>query len=113
MNELKEILEDNIKIVEHYGVKAQIPVWIEEMSELTKVLCKWFRKYDKLNGDINLQLLNDMKEEITDVMICLDQLRYTIQYGEDDLMKEYKYKVDRQIRRIAEELDDNNDCRGY
>ena len=54
-----------------------------------------------------------MKEEITDVMICLDQLRYTIQYGEEDLMKEYKYKVDRQMRRIAEELDDNNDCRGY
>lgn len=103
MNELKETLENNLKIVEHYGVKAQIPVWIEEMSELTKVLCKWFRKYDKLNGDINLQLLNDMKEEITDVIICLDQLRYTIQFAEDDLMKAYKFKVDRQLQRIASE----------
>lgn len=112
MNESKELrktLENNLKIVEHYGVKAQIPVWIEEMSELTKVLCKWFRKYDKLDGDINLQLLTDMKEEITDVIICLDQLRYTIKYAEDDLMKEYKYKVDRQLRRIAEEIADKNE----
>lgn len=103
MNEWKETLEDNLKIVNHYGVKAQIPVWIEEMSELTKVLCKWFRKYDKLEGDINLQLLSDMKEEITDVTICLDQLKYVIQYMEDDLMKEYKWKVDRQLKRIAGE----------
>lgn len=109
MNEFKEVLKKNTEIVNHYGVKAQIPVWIEEMSELTKVLCKWFRKYDKLNGDINLQLLADMKEEITDVIICLDQLRYIIKYAEDDLMKEYKYKVDRQLRRIAEEVADKNE----
>ena len=106
MNEYKETLENNIEIVNNYGVKAQIPVWIEEMSELTKVLCKWFRKYDKLEGDINLQLLSDMKEEITDVTICLDQLKYVIQYMEDDLMKEYKWKVDRQLKRIAGEEDE-------
>ena len=101
--ELKEVLENNIKIVKYYGVKNQIPVWIEEMSELTKVLCKWFRKYDELEGDINLQLLSDMKEEITDVMICLDQLKYHILYTEDDLMKEYKWKVNRQLDRIEKE----------
>lgn len=101
--ELRELLEKNIKIVDHYGVKNQIPVWIEEMSELTKALCKWLRKYDKLEGDINLQLLSDMKEEITDVTICLDQLKYVIQYMEDDLMKEYKWKVERQLERIEGE----------
>lgn len=106
MNESKELrktLENNLKIVEHYGVKAQIPVWIEEMSELTKNLCKWLRKYDELEGDISLQLLADMREEITDVTICLDQLKYTIAFMEDDLEKEYKYKVDRQHQRIANE----------
>lgn len=82
---------------------------MNESKELRETLCKWFRKYDKLNGDINLQLLTDMKEEITDVIICLDQLRYIIKYAEDDLMKEYKYKVDRQLRRIAEEVADKNE----
>lgn len=103
MNEIRETLENNIRIVNNYGVKAQIPVWIEEMSELTKVLCKWFRKYDKLDGDINSQLLNDMKEEIADVVICLDQLKYILQFNEDELMKLYKFKVDRQLNRMENE----------
>lgn len=106
MNELKEVIEKNIEIVKHYGVKAQIPVWIEEMSELIKVLCKWARKYDKLEGDINSQLLSDMKEETTDVIICLDQLRYVIGFMEDDMMKEYKFKVERQLERIAGETNE-------
>ena len=100
--EWENTLEKNIQIVDYYGVKSQIPVWIEEMSELTKVLCKWSRNYDKLEGDINSQLLLDMKEEITDVTICLDQLKYVIEFFEDELMKNYEYKVDRQFKRIEE-----------
>lgn len=106
MNEEKEYvstLKKNIEIVEHYGAKKQMPIWIEEMSELIKEICKWARKYDELEGDINLQLLSNLKEEITDVTICLDQLKYIIHYKEDDLMKDYKWKVDRQQKRIEEE----------
>jgi hypothetical protein len=43
MNEEKELintLKKNIEIVNHYGVKKQMPIWIEEMSELIKVICK-------------------------------------------------------------------------
>lgn len=104
--ELKEVLEKNISIVNHYGVKKQMPIWIEELSELTKVICKWLRKYDQLEGDISESLLNDMKEEITDVTICIDQLRYILNFTEDDLMQEYKFKVERQLKRIEEELKD-------
>lgn len=102
----KEILKNNIQIVKHYGVKNQIPVWIEEMSELTKVLCKWFRKYDILEGDINIQLLNEMKDEITDVTVCLDQIKYIIQFMEDELMDNYERKVNRQLQRIEKEKND-------
>jgi len=101
--ELRELLEKNIKIVDHYGVKNQIPVWIEEMSELTKVLCKWSRIYDRLEGDIDSNLLNALKEEIADVVVCIDQLRYMINYDEYELMEQYKNKVERQIKRIEEE----------
>ena len=101
--ELRELLEKNIKIIEHYGVKAQIPVWIEEMSELTKALCKWSRIYNKLEGDIDSNLLNSLKEEIADVIVCIDQLRYMIQYDEQELMEQYKNKVERQLKRIEGE----------
>lgn len=106
MNEEKELintLKKNIEIVNHYGVKKQMPIWIEEMSELIKVICKWDRKYDELEGDITLQLKADFYEEITDVSICLDQLKYILNFKEDDLMNEYKFKVERQLKRIAGE----------
>ena len=93
--EIKETIENNISILNYYGINAQIPVWIEEMSELTKVLCKWLR-----NGKIPA---DDLKGEIADVVVCLDQLKYAIDYMEDELMEQYKAKVDRQIQRIDEE----------
>ena len=98
----KEILENNIKIVKYYGTRKQMTIWIEEMSELTKVICKWNRKYEELEGDLTPKLLSEFQEEIADVTICLDQLQYAIGYKEDDLMKEYKYKIERQLKRIEE-----------
>ena len=92
--QIKETIENNISILNHYGINEQIPVWIEEMSELTKVLCKWLR-----NGKIPA---DDLKEEIADVVVCLDQLKYAIDYMEDELMEQYKFKVDRQMQRIEE-----------
>lgn len=106
MNEEKEYrdtLKNNIAVIEYYGIKKQMPVWIEEMSELTKNICKWARKYDELGGNIPPQLFCDLREEITDVTICLDQLKYAIHFIEEDLMKEYKWKVDRQLKRIEEQ----------
>lgn len=106
MSEEKELintLKKNIEIVNHYGVKKQMPIWIEEMSELIKVICKWARKYDELESDITPQLKADFYEEITDVSICLDQLKYILNFKEDDLMNEYKFKVERQLKRIAGE----------
>lgn len=95
--EIKKTLENNIEILNYYGISSQIPVWVEEMSELTKVLCKWTRK-----GQLTEQMLMDLKEEIADTMVCLDQLIYCIGYMEDELMEQYKAKVDRQIKRIEE-----------
>ena len=99
--QIKQTLIDNITILEHYGVEKQIPVWIEEMSELTKVLCKWQRK-----KELNRELIANLNEEISDVIICLDQLRYYIGDNEKDMMDRYKAKVDRQIQRIEKEQND-------
>lgn len=100
--ELRELLENNIKIVNHYETLEQLPVWIEEMSELTKVLCKWNRKSKTLK-EIDTELLEQIKEEITDVTICLDQLRYVIGFDEEEMLNIYKSKVERQLKRIEEE----------
>ena len=100
-----QALENNLKIVEHYPTKDQIIIWIEEMSELTKELCKWYRKYDEAEGDIAPPLLKNIKEEVTDVTISLDQIKFLIRFLEDELMEIYKQKTDRQLKRIEKESD--------
>lgn len=91
---MEEALENNIKILNYYGYKKQKIVWIEEMSELTKELCKWERK------GLTKELEEHIKEEITDVIICLDQLKNVLNYTDDELIKEYNFKVERQLERI-------------
>ena len=73
------------------------------MSELTKVICKWARKYDELEGDLTSQLKADFLDEITDVTVSLDQIKCAINLLEKDLKKRYKWKVNRQLERIKNE----------
>ena len=90
--------EKNIKNFKYYGIKKQMPVWCEEMSELTKEICKWARKgeYDKI-------LLDNLKEKIVDVIVCLDQIIYAIGLEQEEIKERYKYKVERQKNRIDDE----------
>lgn len=107
-NDYKEILKNNINLIEYYNTKDQFVIWIEEMSELTKEICKWYRVYDELNGDITPQLLENIKDEVTDVTVALDQIKYKIHFVEEELMKHYKMKTDRQLERKKNETKNKN-----
>ena len=54
------------KAIDTYGEESQAKMMIEEMSELTKALCKWFR------GETEK---SHILEEMADVQIMLDQMR--------------------------------------
>lgn len=73
-----------------YGERAQVLMVIEEMSELTKEICKHFR------GRPNIEELAD---EVADVTIMLEQLRLI--YGLNDLVCEH---MDMKIIRLKERL---------
>lgn len=59
------------KAIETYGIDAQCLMAIEEMSELTKAICKESRARGK---DNYVLVLANLAEEIADVRIMLDQL---------------------------------------
>ena len=65
-----------------YGEESQMRMMIEEMSELTKELCKLFR------GEGNT---GHILEEMADVQIMLDQMRMI--FG--DTSEQEKAKVER------------------
>lgn len=80
-------------IANHYGKENQVLIAIEEMSELTKELCKYYRRYDRRREII---------EEISDAEIMLEQLKELFNC-ETDVSKVIDFKLDRQMRRIEQE----------
>ena len=84
----------------HNGKDTQTDMAIEEMSELTKALLK-FRRYEK--GDrtcgIGRDLIDNVREEIADVQIMLDQMKLIYGFNEGVL----QYKINRLKKRLQEE----------
>ena len=86
----RKVLEKAISV---YGPHLQKVVAIEEMSELTKEICKEIRNGEEVYSIINLI------EEIVDVSIMLEQLKMI--YGGDDL---YKFVYNQKMNRLRERL---------
>lgn len=94
----QELLEKNYKILEHFGIDRQIIIWIEELSELTKELCKRSRK-----GCFTVESLRNTELEVTDVQVCLDQIKKAINYSLKQQEEDYNFKVNRQLKIIKGE----------
>ena len=86
-NERVEIYEEAIR---HFGQSMQCLVAIEEMSELTKALCK----NERWMGD-----LENIAEELADVTIMLEQLRLIFNCNE--MVIEF---MDRKLERLQERI---------
>ena len=94
--------KDKIKqIADQYGAYPQSIQAVEEMAELTQALTKFWR----YSGDTQ-SIINGLKEhvfeELADAKIMLAQLEYLF-VGEEQVNEFVKKKIDRQLRRIAEE----------
>lgn len=90
--ERQQILQDAINT---YGLEPQVDMAIEEMAELIKALLKLRR--DKSSGDYNV------REEIVDVQITLDQLK--IIYGWESEIEAQK------LGRLWEAIKDEQESR--
>lgn len=80
-------------IADHYGLRSQMRQLIEEMAELTQVICK-AERYD-------LDTVRDhLVEEIADVEIVLEQVDYLL--GDSEVQRIKAAKIERQKRRIED-----------
>ena len=97
-NELRLLNKKQVKVepilqayIDKYGEDHRCKMAVEEMSELTKEICKHFRGNDNLDH---------IAEEIADVEIMLDQLK--MMFGLEEKTKAYrKYKIKRMVERIG------------
>lgn len=88
--------ESCVHIANHYGVDSQVLMAIEEMSELTKEICKYKR------GNDNREKLID---EIADVKIMIEQVEYLFKLSKEVNLR-VDYKLQRQLRRIENKRGD-------
>ena len=94
--------EDLLKIIDNYGVKHQTTIWIEELSELIKEICKWQRNYDNWEGDLPQKNYNNLTKEMADVENILDQMKIVLN-NNLKVLKERNKKNKRQLKRMKNE----------
>ena len=88
--EVEQVLKN---IAEHYGYELQREQFVEECSEAILAVQKC--KRGKSGA------FENFKEEVADVLIMAEQMRYFI--GKDTVDKIINAKLNRQLQRIKEE----------
>ena len=83
-------------IANHYGFESQSRQLIEEMAELTQAINKHWRNH--FCKDTETKIV----EEIADVEICLEQIKFLIGCGAK-VEEKHCEKIIRQLKRISEE----------
>lgn len=80
--------------IDRSGIESQRLMCIEEMSELTKELCK----LERCNSpEKEANVIANIQEELADVLNMAEQLEYY--YGNDVVEKIRKEKIDRELKR--------------
>ena len=91
----KDLYERNIK---YYGIEQETTIAMEECSELIQAISKC-----KRYGCIN-KYRENLIEEMTDVLIMIDELKMIYQISDVDISDIRQYKMNRQSYRIKNNL---------
>ena len=95
--------EDLLKIINNYGVMPQLKYFQSEVFELNEAIIK-YENYRKTNAEfIREHYIDHIKEEIADVMVMLKQFQYYYGIEDKEIEDIMKFKIERQLSRIAKE----------
>ena len=91
-------------IADFYGFDAQSRQCIEEMAELTVALNKYYMVVNEMNYVYEHEkCISNILEEIADLTIMLEQMKYLLNIYEDDIETIINRKIQRQLERIENE----------
>lgn len=96
--------EENKKVGKYYGYEAQSNQLIEECAELIQAVNKYRRASTSLGIPVEEEkkaiAFDNLKEEIVDVEIMLEQIKYLLEIDEEEMAAIKLYKVNRTVERI-------------
>lgn len=98
-----KISEMNLETAKYYGYEAQSNQLVEELFELQAV-----NKYRRVETGLGQPVAEDKKaiardnlvEEIADVELMLEQVKYLLQIPEDEILAVKTFKVNRTRERM-------------
>lgn len=91
--------------IDAYGEEAQLDMAIEEMSELTKAICKYKRYFKTADAKEKERLTSDIIEETADVALNIEQLAYM--FGKEKVEEMKDYKLQRGLAKAKSGLKEN------
>ena len=92
--------ENALNIILHYGLKHQIRKFAEESFELVEALIN-----SKTTSPKDAE---HVAEEIADCCVLIEQFKTLFCFSDDEITAIANSKIERQIKRIKDEKDDNN-----
>lgn len=102
----KRVSDLNKENAKYYGYEAQSNQLVEECAELIQAVSKYRRAVTGLGQPVDEHkkavALENLIEEIGDVEIMLEQVKYLLQIPEDDLDAVKLFKVNRTRERILQ-----------
>lgn len=98
-------MQDKIKrIANHYGLAKQQRQLAEECGELIQATSKYMRfQEESYASTVDWTYLQNVIEEIADVEVMLDEIKYLLHINSDAIKAIKEKKVNRQIERIEKE----------
>ena len=88
------------KIADTYGYDTQSRQLIEEMAELMVAINKMWREGMRTDYFYSELKKKDIAEELADVTIMLEQIKYLLQISDADIDQIIDQKLNRKLERI-------------
>lgn len=106
----KEFYHETLdKMTATWGAESDYRVCIEEMSELTKELCKFMRYSRNDKSEENDKKLDEIRkniiEETADVLICANHMKRL--FGEKEVEDVMDYKIQRGRQRVEKYIEEH------
>ena len=99
----KDLVKKISQLIKINTTQNILTITIEELAELTQVICKLKRltNQDKALRKEEKQILEDLKEELSDVYLLLEQIKILTSINDYEIERRISEKIKRTFEKVG------------
>ena len=99
----KDLAEKISQLIKINTLQNILTISIEELAELTQVICKLKRltNHDKTLRKEELQIFGELKEELADVYLLLEQIKIIANINDYEIERRINEKIRRTFEKVG------------